>query len=136
MKGRTQTSPSFHFFQHLSYGSFLFFPLALVLHLARQEFVNEKSKVMKMNRAIMNLYKDNKALQKSNDGLELEVRSCKKEKIAILRGIRGYLNSIRRNEEPKRSHEYHNGPLSDNLDEIKENEPISTSHTLDESDLI
>ena len=107
-----------------------------MLHLARQEFVNEKSKVMKMNRAIMNLYKDNKALQKSNDGLELEVRSCKKEKIAILRGIRGYLNSIRRNEEAKRSHEYHNGPLSDYLDEIKENEPISTSHTLDESDLI
>eukprot|EP00979_Chaetoceros_neogracilis_P018754 scaffold11124_cov1518-Chaetoceros_neogracile.AAC.2 len=39
---------------------------------------------MKINRAIMNLYKDNKALQKLNDGLELEVRSCKKEKIAIL----------------------------------------------------
>jgi hypothetical protein len=103
------------------------------VHLARQEFVNEKRKVMKMHRAIMNLYKDNKALQKSNDGLELEVRSCKKEKIAILSGIRGYLNSIRRNEEAKRSHEYHNGPLSDNLDEIKENESISTSHTLDES---
>eukprot|EP00979_Chaetoceros_neogracilis_P013144 scaffold3710_cov286-Chaetoceros_neogracile.AAC.1 len=73
------------------------------------------------------------SFHKSNDGLELEVRSCKKEKIAILRGIRGYLNSIRRNEEAKRSREYHNGPLSDNLNEIKENEPISTSHTFDES---
>jgi hypothetical protein len=103
------------------------------VHLARQEFVNEKSKVMKMNRAIMNLYKDNKAQQKSNDDLELEVRSCKKEKIAILSGIRGYLNSTRRNEEAKQSHEYHNGPLSENLDETKENESISTSHTLDES---
>lgn len=62
---------------------------------AQQELVMEKNKVNKMNRAIKSLYKENKNLRKSQTALESQLKSCKKEKKAIVHGIRGYIHSIR-----------------------------------------
>ena len=55
----------------------------------QQELVVEKNKVHKMNRAIKSLYKENKTLRKTQTALESQLKLCKKEKKAIVHGIRG-----------------------------------------------
>ena len=107
----------------------------------QQELVNEKTKMNKMNRAIKALYKENKTLRKTQTALESQLKSCKKEKKAIVHGIRGYIHSTRGEMEVEKvdvQDDSEIGLVSGQLDaflETEEKEPNSTAmnNSLEES---
>jgi len=109
----------------------------------QQELVMEKNKGVKMNRAIKSLYKENKTLRKTQAALESQLKSCKKEKKAIVHGIRGYIYSIRGGKEVEKmdvdvdvDDESEIGPVSGQLDSFlgtEEKESTANTCTLEES---
>jgi len=65
------------------------------INASHQILFEEKNRVNKMNKAVYQLYKENKELRKQNATLTLDVQRCKKEKKIIVEYIRGYNSSIR-----------------------------------------